>query len=92
MVGTSARKLGWIEVVGTTLCNYGHTYASCIEQPCQRLFFAIATSQNIVVTFADMTNAFQQSPPPTEQCYLEIDDAYASWHLKRFVKDVDRTS
>jgi hypothetical protein len=44
------------------------------------------------VTFADTKNAFQQSPPPTEQCYLEVDDAYASWHLKRFGKDVDRTS
>jgi hypothetical protein len=48
------------------LHNYGHTYASCIEQPCQRLFFAIAASQGKVVTFANTTNAFQQSPPPTE--------------------------
>jgi ribosomal protein L30/L7E len=32
------------------------------------------------------------NPPPTEQCYLEVDDAYASWHLKRFGKDIDQTS
>jgi hypothetical protein len=76
--------LQWIEVVSTTTMQ--------IEQPCQHLFFAIAASQNKVVTFDDMTNAFQQSPPPTEQCYLEIDDAYASWHFKHFGKDVDRTS
>jgi hypothetical protein len=74
------------------LRNYGQTYTSCIEQPCQRLFFAIAASQNKVVTFADTTNAFQQSPPPTEQCYLEIDEAYASWHLKRFGRNVDRAT
>jgi hypothetical protein len=74
------------------LRNYGRTYASCIEQPCQRLFFAIAASQGKVVTFADATNAFQQSPPPTEQCYLEVDDAYASRQMKRFGKDVDHTS
>jgi hypothetical protein len=74
------------------LRNYGRTYASCIEQPCQRLFFAIAASQNKIVTFADTTNAFQQSPPPTEQCYLQIDDAYASWYLKRFSKNIDRTT
>jgi hypothetical protein len=72
------------------LRNYGRTYASCVEQPCQRLFFAVAASQNKLVTFADMTNAFQQSPPPTEQCYLEIDDAYTSWYLKRLGKDIDR--
>jgi hypothetical protein len=56
------------------------------------LFFAIAASQNKIVTFVDTTNAFQQSPPPTEQCYLEIDDAYASWHMKRFGKAADRTT
>jgi hypothetical protein len=55
------------------------------------LFFAIAASQNKVVTFTDTTNAFQQSPPPTEQCYLEIDDACASWHMKRFGKVADTT-
>jgi hypothetical protein len=72
------------------LHNYGRTYASCVEQPCQRLFFAVAASQNKLVTFADTTNAFQQSPPSTEQFYLEIDDAYTSWYLKRLGKDIDR--
>jgi hypothetical protein len=50
----------------------------------------VAAGQNKLVTFADTTNAFQQSPPPTEQCYLEIDDAYTSWYLKRLGKDIDR--
>jgi hypothetical protein len=72
------------------LRNYRRTYASCVEQPCQVLFFAVAASQNKLVTFADTTNAFQQAPPPTEQCYLEIDDDYTSWYLKRLGKDIDR--
>jgi hypothetical protein len=38
---------------------------------------------------ADTTNTFQQSPPPTKKCYLTIDDAYRSWHLKCFGTDVD---
>ena len=37
----------------------------------------------------DTKNACQQSPPPTEQCYLEINKACRSWHRKRFGKDID---
>jgi hypothetical protein len=76
-------------MISPQLCSYRRIYASCIEQPCQRLFFAVPASQSKLVTFADTTNAFQQSPPPTEQCYLEIDDAYTSWHLKGLGKDID---
>lgn len=55
-----------------------------------RLFFALSALLGLVVTFADTKNAYQQSPPPTKQCYLEIDHAYyRSWYKKRFGKDVD---
>jgi hypothetical protein len=37
----------------------------------------------MVVRFGDTYNAFQQSPPPERQCYLEIDNAYESWYHKR---------
>ena len=49
-----------------------------------RLFFALAAAEGLIITTADTSNAFQQSPPPSVQCDLEIDDAYASWYLKRF--------
>jgi hypothetical protein len=58
------------------LHQFAQTYASCIEQPCMCLFFAVAAANNLVVTIADTTNAYQQSPPPSRQCYLVIDDAY----------------
>jgi hypothetical protein len=48
-----------------------------------RLFFAIAATESMLVTFGDTTNAYQQAPPPTEKCYLTIDDAYTSWYQKR---------
>jgi hypothetical protein len=51
---------------------------------CMCLFFALAAVNGLLITTADTENAFQQSPPPTEQCYLEIDDAYRSWYKKRF--------
>jgi hypothetical protein len=43
----------------------------------------------MVVSFGDNKNAFQQSPPPSRQCYLEIDDSYESWYLKRFGAKID---
>ena len=71
------------------LRQFVQTYASCIEQPCMRLFFALSAALGLTIVFADTKNAYQQSPPPTEQCYLEIDDAYRSWYKKRFGKDLD---
>ena len=62
------------------LLDFAQTYASCVEQPCMRLFFALSAALGLVVTVADTTNAFQQSPPPSEKCYLAVDDAYRSWH------------
>ena len=47
------------------------------------LFFALSAAEVMTVTFGDTTNMYQQSPPPTEQCYLDIDDAYRSWFRKR---------
>ena len=71
------------------LHQFAQTYASCVEQPCMRLFFAVSAAKSLIVTFADTTNAFQQSPPPSEQCYLAIDDAYCSWYKKRFGIAID---
>jgi len=54
-----------------------------------RLFFALAVLHALIVIVADTSNAFQQSPPPTEQCYLQIDDAYCSWYRKCYNEDID---
>jgi hypothetical protein len=54
-----------------------------------KLFFALAAAKGLVISVADTTNAYQQSPPPTTQCFLRIDDAYRSWHRKRFGTDVN---
>ena len=71
------------------LHQFAQTYASCVEQPCQHLFFAVAVALGLVVTIGDTTNAFQQSPPPTQKCFLQIDDAVRSWYQKRHNKDID---
>jgi len=71
------------------LCEAMKTYASCVNQCSMKLFFAIAVVKNKIVTIADTTNAFQQSPLPTKPCFLEINKAYHSWYKKRFNEDID---
>ena len=81
----SVRAAPWLHVEGST-------YAGCIEHPCMQMFFALAAGYGMYVTFADTHNAFQKGPPPTRQCYLEIDDAYESWYFKRYKKKLNRRS
>jgi hypothetical protein len=71
------------------LRDTAQTYASCIEQPCMKLFFALCVLLGMIVTYGDVDNAYQNSPPPTEPCHLEADEAYCSWYKKRFGKDID---
>jgi hypothetical protein len=84
-INGSKRAAPWLH-------QFAQTYASCIEQPCMRLFFALAAIYGLIITFGDTSNAFQQSPPPTRKCYLYIDDAYASWYYKRFGQHLDRSA
>jgi len=65
------------------------TYALCVGQSSMKLFFTISATTNKIVIIADTMNAYQQSPPPTKPCFLEIDEAYQSWFLKKFGKDID---
>ena len=66
------------------------TYSSCVELPCMRLFIALCVNRNYYICFGDVDNAFQQAPPPTYQCYLEIDDTVYDWYLRRFGIKLDR--
>jgi len=53
------------------------------------LFFVLAALHALIVIMANTSNAFQQSPPPMEQCYLQIDDVYCSWYKKHYNEDID---
>ncbi len=78
----SKRAAPWLRVAVKT-------YASCVGQSSMKLFFAISAATNKIVIIADTTNAYQQSPPPTKPCFLEIDEAYRSWFRKKFDRDID---
>jgi len=65
------------------------TYASCVDQSSMKLFFAITAVSIKIIIIADTTNAFQQLPPPTKPCFLEINEAYHSWYKKRLKINID---
>ena len=66
-----------------------NTYSACLEQPSMRLFFGLCARKNFVVSYGDSTNAFQNAPAPTHQCYLEIDESYALWYKRKHGKDIN---
>lgn len=66
------------------LRTFAKTYASCISQPCMRLFLALAAVEGLQVTIGDVVNAFQSlNPPPTDLCFAEADDAYITWYERK---------
>ena len=66
------------------------TYSSCIELPCLRTFIGICVNRGYYIAFGDVDNAYQQSPPPSVDCFLEIDHEVQEWYLNRFGKKLDR--
>jgi hypothetical protein len=71
--------------------QFSQPYASCIDQPCTRLFFALSAAMSFVVMGADCTNAYASAPSPGQPTYARIDDAYADWYRSRHGKEVDRS-
>jgi len=66
------------------------TYSSCVELPCLRAFIAMCVNRGYYIAFGDVENAYQQSPPPSIDCFLEIDDTIDDWYLHRFGRKLDR--
>jgi hypothetical protein len=44
--------------------QFSQPYASCIDQPCTRLFLALSAAMSFVVMGADCTNAYASAPSP----------------------------
>jgi hypothetical protein len=71
--------------------RFSQTYASFIDQPCIRLFFALSAAMDFVVMGAYCTNAYANYSSPPQATYVRIDDAYADWYCSRHRKEVDRS-
>ena len=66
------------------------TYSSCVELPCLRAFIAICVNRGYYICFGDVENTYQQSLPPSIDCYLDIDDTVADWYFRRFGIRLDK--
>ena len=66
------------------------TCSSCVEQPVQRLFFALSAQLGYKVYGGDAQDAYAHSPPPETPTFVSIDDAHAEWYEHWFQKKLDR--
>jgi hypothetical protein len=48
------------------------TYATCVEQPACRLYWAVTASEGLIAMDADAGNAFAEAPPPQEPLFMQI--------------------
>ena len=63
-----------------------HTYANCVDQTSNRIFYAAAAAENLVIYGSDVCNAFGEAPPPKQGYYIRPDKAFHHWwvhHKKR---------
>ena len=67
------------------------TYASCIEQPISRLFYALCAHFNLIILTTDAVNAFANADAPTIPTYVRIDDAYYEWYFNKFGVQLNRS-
>jgi len=67
------------------------TYSSCVEQPVQQFYFALAARENYRVYGGDAQDAYAHSPPPETPTFISIGDAYADWYEHHFKKKLDRS-
>ena len=56
-----------------------HTYAACVEQPAQRVYWGLVAS-----------NAFAEAPPPKAPLYVLVDRPYREWYKAKTGKYVPK--
>jgi hypothetical protein len=64
---------------GRRNAKIGHTFANSLAQNGERLFWALAAKKGLIVTGADVSNAFAEAPAPGDQFYILPDDIFRDW-------------
>ena len=67
------------------------TYSSCVNQPVQRLFFALAAINDHKVYGGDIKDAFAHSPGPDVPTFVRIDNQYSEWWSQRHKTNINRS-
>ena len=57
------------------------TYANCVDQTGARIFYSVATAENLLIFGADVSNAFAKEPPPKQGFYIIPDKAFLDWWI-----------
>jgi hypothetical protein len=52
------------------------TYAACVEQPAQRLHWALVAALNLTSIGCDVGNAFAEAPAPAQPFHMHIDEQF----------------
>jgi hypothetical protein len=58
------------------VCVLAETYANCIDQTSACLFYAVAATENLLVSGTDVSNAFAEAPPPKQGFFIHPDSAF----------------
>jgi len=67
-----------------------HTYAACVEQPAQRIYWGLVALKNYIAIGADASNAFAEAPPPKAPLYVMVDRPYREWHKQKTGEDLPK--
>ena len=67
-----------------------HTYAACVEQPAQRVYWGLVALKQYIAIGADASNAFAEAPPPKAPLYVLVDKPYREWYKKKHGKDIPK--
>jgi hypothetical protein len=46
------------------------TYANCVDQTSAQLFYAVASTEDLLIFGADVSNAFAEAPPPKQPFFI----------------------
>jgi hypothetical protein len=55
------------------------TYANCVDQTSSRLFYAIATADNLLIFGADVPNTLAEAPPPKQGFFIHPNHVFMEW-------------
>ena len=67
-----------------------HTYAACVEQPAQRVYWGLTAIKGFIAIGADASNAFAEAPPPKAPLFVLVDRQYREWYKSKYNKDIPK--
>jgi hypothetical protein len=50
-----------------------------LTQTSAKIFYAVSAAENLLILNADVSNAFEEAPPPKQGYYIRPDKAFHDW-------------